>query len=41
VAVVDLEHPEPGIALIGLNRPERLNAINFELVRALHRALDE
>lgn len=31
---------EPGIATILLNRPERLNALNFELVADLHDALD-
>jgi enoyl-CoA hydratase len=41
VAVVEIEHPESGITRIVLARPERLNAINFELVGELHDALDE
>ena len=38
--LVETESLEPGIALIALNRPERKNAINFELVGELHAALD-
>ncbi len=41
VGVVDLEYPEDGVARIVLSRPERLNAINFELVGELHDALDQ
>jgi enoyl-CoA hydratase len=41
VAVVEIEHPEDGITRISLCRPERLNAINFEMVGALHDVLDE
>jgi enoyl-CoA hydratase len=33
--------PRPGIALLTLNRPERLNAMSHELVADLHAALDE
>ncbi len=40
MAVVDLEYPEPAIARVILNRPERLNAINFDLVGELHTVLD-
>ena len=40
MAVVEVEHPEEGIARIVLNRPDRLNAINFDLVAELHTALD-
>lgn len=36
-----VSEPHPGIAQITLNRPSRLNAMNVELVTALHRALDE
>jgi enoyl-CoA hydratase len=40
MAVVELERLEQGITKIVLNRPDRLNAINFELVGELHTALD-
>jgi enoyl-CoA hydratase len=42
VAVPDVEvlPVEPHITMIRLNRPERLNAMNFELVAELHDALD-
>jgi enoyl-CoA hydratase len=33
--------PAPGVRLLTLNRPERLNAMSGELVRDLHMALDE
>ncbi|MDT3440756.1 MULTISPECIES: enoyl-CoA hydratase/isomerase family protein [unclassified Pseudofrankia] len=33
--------PAPGVRLLTLNRPERLNAMSGELVRDLHAALDE
>lgn len=36
-----LGRPAPGVALITLNRPERLNALSFPVVEALHDALDE
>ena len=36
-----LAHPTPEIAVITLNRPDRLNAMDAELVEALHAALDE
>ncbi len=36
-----LTRPETGVALITLNRPDRLNAMTAELVGALHAALDE
>jgi enoyl-CoA hydratase len=41
MATVETERIEPHVTLIRLNRPERLNAINFELVADLHDALDE
>ena len=36
-----VEHVRPGIVVITLNRPERLNAMNYDLVRGLYDALDE
>jgi enoyl-CoA hydratase/carnithine racemase len=39
--VVLLEHREPGIALLTLNRPERLNAWNGELATRYFELLDE
>ena len=33
--------PRPGIALLTLNRPARLNAMSYQLVHDLHLALDE
>src|SRR6478736_5747340 len=36
-----LEHVRPGIVLLTLNRPQRLNAMNYDLVRGLYDALDE
>jgi enoyl-CoA hydratase len=38
---VTVEAVEAGIRVITLNRPDRLNAINFEMVADLHDALDE
>lgn len=40
VSVV-LEWPRPGVALLRLNRPERLNAMTSELVQTLHHHFDE
>lgn len=36
---MSVENPEPGIALVTLSRPERLNAISPELIADLHGAL--
>ena len=36
--VLEVETPAPGVTLLRLNRPERLNALNDELVRALEAA---
>lgn len=41
VESVVLEWPRPGVALLRLNRPDRLNAMTSELVQSLHRHLDE
>lgn len=38
---VVLERPRPGVALLRLNRPDRLNAMTSELVSSLHDRLDE
>lgn len=40
MANVELSHPEPHITQLTLNRPEVLNALTYELVDELHRALD-
>ena len=39
--VVDRTSPEPGITVLTLNRPEKLNAMSSELVQSLHDHLDE
>jgi enoyl-CoA hydratase len=41
MATVTLERVEARIALLTLDRPDRLNAMSFELVADLHDALDE
>jgi enoyl-CoA hydratase len=41
MSTVLIEEAKPGIAKITLNRPESLNAMNHELVSAVHDALDE
>lgn len=35
------ERPRPGILLLRLNRPDELNAMNVDLIDALHEVLDE
>src|SRR6476661_9193463 len=37
---LDLAYPRPDIAVLTLNRPEKLNALNYELVEELHAALN-
>jgi enoyl-CoA hydratase len=39
-SAIALEWPEPGIAILRLNRPERLNALTDEAVAELSRTLD-
>jgi enoyl-CoA hydratase/carnithine racemase len=39
--LVLLDRPRPDIAVVTLNRPDRLNALSFALVDQLHAALDE
>jgi enoyl-CoA hydratase len=38
---IELQRPRPEVALLTLNRPEKLNALSFGLVEELHEALDE
>src|SRR3982074_804191 len=40
MATVELVAVKPHITLVRLNRPKRLNALNYELVSELHDALD-
>jgi enoyl-CoA hydratase len=36
-----VDHPAPGVVLVQLNRPERLNAMNADLVESLLRSFDD
>lgn len=36
-----VEHPRPGVALVTLNRPERMNSMAFDVMVPLKAALDE
>ena len=36
-----LERPLPGVTVVRLNRPERLNAMTTELVEGLHQILNQ
>jgi enoyl-CoA hydratase len=40
-AELSLAEPEPGIAILTLNRPERLNALSWSLIDDLHAALGD
>jgi enoyl-CoA hydratase/carnithine racemase len=41
MSFIDLQRPHSEIALLTLNRPEKLNALSFDVVEELHGALDE
>ena len=41
MSTVTIDHPTPDVALVTLDRPERLNAMSHALVADLHAALDE
>jgi enoyl-CoA hydratase/carnithine racemase len=41
MSFIDLQRPHPDIALLTLNRPEKLNALSFDIVEELHGVLDE
>lgn len=41
MAVVEITTPREGIALVTLNRPDKLNAMTSEMVEVLHQSLDE
>ena len=38
---LELTYPRPDIAVVTLNRPEKLNALSYELVETLHATIDE
>ncbi len=38
---LQLSYPRPDIAVVTLNRPEKLNALSYELVEDLHATIDE
>jgi enoyl-CoA hydratase len=37
---LEMSYPRPDIAVLTLNRPEKLNALSYELVQDLHAAID-
>lgn len=39
-SALEVTHPRPEIAVLTLNRPDKLNALSYELVEALHVELD-
>jgi enoyl-CoA hydratase/carnithine racemase len=40
LSTIELDSPEPGVLVLTLNRPERLNALSVDLMRELHAVLD-
>jgi enoyl-CoA hydratase/carnithine racemase len=40
MAHLELTHPRPDVALVTLNRPDKLNALNYGLVEELHATLE-
>ena len=38
---LELTYPRPDIAVITLNRPEKLNALSYDLVKSLHATIDD
>ena len=41
MTLLQLSYPRPDIAVVTLDRPEKLNALNYELVEDLHTTLAE
>jgi enoyl-CoA hydratase len=41
MSTVLVSEPQPGVTQLGLNRPEKLNAMNSELIEELHATLDD
>lgn len=41
MSLVLLEHPRPDIALVTLNRPERMNSMAFDVMVPLKEVLEE
>lgn len=39
-SALEVTHPRPEITVLTLNRPDKLNALSYDLVQALHAALD-
>lgn len=37
---IEFELDEKGIGIVTLNRPERLNALSFQMIKDLHQLLD-
>ena len=41
MSLVLVDHPRPGVALITLNRPERMNSMAFDVMVPLKEALEK